>query len=196
MATTAIPTLIGGQVRIETPGRFLLDVAVGGNPYADGLGGLVQSYGGSASAHALVSAIGGSAGVMRLQVGMRPAPGAGLEILAGYTLMYSSPTITRGTLESVTGQSFAFDGFDGAQLQVAIHAMSAELGWAIVIADHLVLRLGIGGTFTLASTAHLAVPDAMRASTSVIATTEQQIAESITRYGFVPEARIAVGYRF
>lgn len=196
MLATALPTLLGGEVRVETPGRFLLDVAVGGNPYADGLGGLVQAYGGGTEGHALVSAVGGSAGILRLQVGIRPSPDAGLEILAGYTLMYSSPVVTRATLEAVTGQSFAYSGFDATHLQVAIHGVSAELGWRFVIADHLVLRIGVGGMFTVASTAHLDVPDAMRAASTAVAQAETDIASAITRYGFVPEARVAVGYRF
>jgi hypothetical protein len=196
MVATAVPTAVGANVRIETPYRFLIDVMAGGNPYADGLGGLVEAYGGGASAHALVGAIGGSAGIFRLQAGMRPSPDAGLEILAGYTLMYSSPTVTRATLEAVTGQSFAYSGFDSTQLQVAIHAVSAELGWRFVIADHLVLRIGVGGTFTAAASAHLTVPDAMREASPAVAESESQIASNIARYGFVPEARVALGWRF
>lgn len=196
MLATAVPSVVGANVRIETPGRFLIDVMAGGNPYADGLGGLVESYGGGADGHALVSAIGGSAGLLRLQLGIRPSPDAGLELLAGYSLMYSSPTVTRSTLEAVTGQSFAYSGFDSTQLQVAIHGVSAELGWRFVIADHLVLRIGVGGTFTVASSAHLAVPDAMREASSAVADAESQISSAITRYGFVPEARVALGYRF
>jgi len=196
MLATAVPTGLGGNVRIETPGRFLIDVLVGGNPYADTLGSLVEAYGGGVPAHQFVTAIGQSAGIMRLQVGWRPTPDAGFEILAGYSLMYSSPTISRPTLEAVTGQSFAYAGFDSTQLQVAIHGVTAELGWRFVIADHLVLRLGIGGTFTVASSAHLAVPDAMREASPAVATAEGEIAGSIARYGFVPEARVALGYRF
>ena len=37
MLATAIPTALGGEVRVETPGRFPLSVMVGGNPYGDGL---------------------------------------------------------------------------------------------------------------------------------------------------------------
>ncbi len=196
MVATAAPTVLGANVRVETPGRFLLDVMAGGNPYADGLGELVQAYGGTAGARSLVSAIGGSAGVFRLQAGMRPVPDAGLEILAGYTLMYSQPTVSRGMLETVTGQSFAYSGFDTTQLHVMVHAMSAELGWRFVIADHLVLRIGVGGTFTLGSSAHLDVPAAMREEAPAVAEIEGRIASSITSYGFVPEGRIALGWRF
>jgi hypothetical protein len=196
MLATAIPTALGGEVRVETPGRFLLSVMVGGNPYGDALGGLVESYGGGTAGHALVSAIGNSAGVFRLQAGWRPTADAGLELLAGYTLIYSSPMVTRGTLETVTGQSFAYAGFDATQLQVAIHGISAELGWRFVIAEHLVLRIGIGGTFTVGSSAHLNVPDAMREASSAVETAEHEIASAISQYGFVPEARVALGWRF
>ena len=70
------------------------------------------------------------------------------------------------------------------------------VGWRFVIADHVVLRIGVGGTFTLASSAHLDVPDAMREASTAVVSVEHQIADGITRYGFVPEARVAVGYRF
>lgn len=196
MVATAAPTLLGGEVRLETPGRFLVDVMAGGNPYADGLGGLVEAYGGGAAAHSLVTAIAGSAGIFRLQAGIRPFPDAGLEILAGYEVMDSQPTVTRGMLEGVTHQSWDYGGFESAPLHVTVHAMSAELGWRFVIADHLVLRIGAGGTFTLASSAHLAVPDAMRAAGSAVGDIESAIATNITRYGFVPEGRVALGWRF
>lgn len=196
MLSTAVPTALGAELRIETPGRLLLSVFAGGNPYADALGGLVQSYGGGTIGQTLVTSIGQSAGLFRLQAGWRPSPDAGLELLVGYTLMYSTPVITRATLEGLTGQSFAFDGFDSTHLTVAIHAVSAELGWRFVIADHFVVRIGIGGTFTVDSSAHLDVPDAMRRATSAVGDTEALIARSITQYGFVPEGRLAVGYRF
>jgi hypothetical protein len=196
MVATAFPTVLGGNVRVETPGRLLIDVLAGGNPYGDSLGGLVEAYGGGASGHALVTGIASNAGILRLQAGWRPSPDAGLEILAGYSLMYSSPHVTRATLEAVTGQSFAYSSFDSTDLHVTIHGISAELGWRFVIADHVVLRIGAGGTFTVASSAHLDVPDEMRMASPAVGNVESDIAGAITRYGFVPEARVAVGYRF
>lgn len=196
MLATAVPTALGADVRIETPGRFLLDVFAGGNPYADSLAGLVEAYGGGSSGRALVAGVGANAGVLRLQAGFRPSPDAGLELLAGYTLMYSSPHVTRATLEAVTGQSFAYSDFDSTDLHVTIHGVSAELGWRFVIADHVVVRVGVGGMFTVASAVHLDVPDAMRSASAAVGEAESQIAHAITQYGFVPEARIAVGYRF
>ncbi|MFO0686182.1 MAG: hypothetical protein U0234_29235 [Sandaracinus sp.] len=196
MAATAVPTVVGAEVRVETPGRFLLDVMAGGNPYGSALGDLVQAYGGGETGRTVVGAIASSAGVLRLQAGLRPAPDAGLEILAGYTLMVSNPSLSRATLEALSGQSFAYAGIESAPLHVLIHAVSAELGWSFVIADHLVLRLALGGSFTVASNARLDVPDAMRSASPVVGRLETDIASAITHYGFVPEARVAVGYRF
>ncbi len=196
MVATAVPTSVGAEVRIETPGRFLLDVMAGGNPYGDALGDLVQAYGGGVTGRTVVGAIASSAGVLRLQAGIRPAPDAGFEILAGYVLMVSNPSLSRTTLEALSGQSFAYAGIEAAPLHVLIHAVSAELGWSFVIVDHLVLRLGIGGTFTLGASARLDVPDAMRMASPVVGRLESDIASAITHYGFVPEARVAVGYRF
>jgi hypothetical protein len=193
---TALPTGLGADVRLETPGRFLVDLFVGGNPYADALGSLVRDYGGGEDGRAFVSAVAGSAGVMRLAVGFRLVPDAGLELLCGYTLMYATPTIATSTLEATTGQSFAYTGLSTIPLEVAIHAVSPELGWRFVIADHVVFRVGVGGTFTAGASAHLGVPDAMRQASGAVGTAEHDIASAITRFGFIPEARAALGVRF
>jgi hypothetical protein len=193
---TSFPMALGVDVRVETPGRFLLHGFIGGNPYGSVLGDLVRSYGGGAAGGALVSALSANATVLRLGVGFRPAPDAGLELLAGYTLLYSAPTLDVATLESTIGQSFAYSGLTSIRLETAIHAMYVELGWRFVIADHFVLRLGVGGTFALGASARLGVPDAMRTPGGPVETAEGDVSRAITSYGFVPEARIAAGYRF
>ncbi len=193
---TSFPLALGAEVRVETPGRFLIQAFLGANPYGAVLGDLVQSYGGGEAGRALVSAISSGATVFRLGVGFRPAPDAGLELLAGYTLLYSAPTLSVPTLEATTGQSFAYSGLNEVRLETMIHAFQAELGWRFVIADHLVFRIGVGGTFALASSARLGVPDAMRTPGGPVEVVEGDIAHAITSYGFVPEARAAIGYRF
>jgi hypothetical protein len=192
---TAFPTALGADVRVETPGRFLIDAFIGANPYGTLLGDLVQSYGGQ-EAGALVTAITSGSTVFRLGVGFRPAPDAGLEVLAGYTLLYAAPTLSVATLEATTGQSLAYSGLSEVRLETAIHALHAELGWRFVIADHLVFRIGVGGTFSLAATARLGVPDSMRTPGGPVEVAEHDIAHAITSYGFIPEARAAIGYRF
>jgi hypothetical protein len=193
---TSFPSSLGADIRVETPGRFLLHAFIGANPYGNVLGDLVQAYGGGEAGRALVSAVSSGATVFRIGAGIRPAPDAGLEILAGYTLLYSAPTLNVSTLEATTGQSFAYSGITEVRLETAIHALEVELGWRFVIVDHLVFRIGVGGTFALAASARLGVPDAMRMPGGPVETAEGDIAHAITSYGFIPEARAAVGYRF
>jgi hypothetical protein len=193
---TQLPTALGVDVRVETPGRFLLDAFIGGNPYGSMLGDLVQAYGGGVAGRELVSAISSGATVLRLAAGIRPAPDAGLELLAGYTLLYNAPTLNVATLEATTGQSFAYSGLTTVRLETAIHALNVELGWRFVIADHFVFRIGVGGTFALAASARLGVPDSMRSPGGPVETAEGDITHAITSYGFIPEARAALGYRF
>ena len=193
---TSVPSSLGVDVRVETPGRLLLHGFIGANPYASVLGDLVEAYGGGADGRALVSAISSGATVFRVGVGFRPAPDAGLELLAGYTLFYNAPTLSVATLEATTGQSFAYSGLTEVRLETAIHAFYAELGWRFVIADHLVFRIGVGGTFSLAASARLGVPDAMRTPGGAVETVERDIGHAITSYGFIPEARASIGYRF
>jgi hypothetical protein len=196
-AGTAFPLAVGLGVRLETPERLLLDAWAGGVPdgYADIAADVATSYGVSREAGALLAATATGAAVVRFGVGVRPIENAGLELLAGYTLFYASPSLPRGLVEAATGQSFAPAG-DHVDLDLAVHAIHVEVDYALVLFDHVVVRLGIGMTFAVGASARLGVPDAMRMATPIIGQIEHDLSSAIPGRAILPELRVLAGGRF
>lgn len=196
-AGTSIPLAVGMGLRLETPERVLLDFWAGGVPdgYANVAADLARSYGASAAVGSLLTAATTGAAVVRFGVGVRPIENAGLELLAGYTLFYTSPSIPRATMEAATGQSFAPAG-DTIRLEIAVHALHVMIDYAFVLFDHLVLRAGVGLSVAVGASAHLGVPDAMRMASPIVGQMEHDLASTIPGRAIIPELRLLAGGRF
>ena len=194
---TAFPLAVGAGLRLRTPGRFLVDVWAGGVPdgYAGIASDIASSYGAGSEATTLLRAVSTGAALVRLGIGVQPIENAGLELCAGYTLFYAAPTLTRQTVEEATGQSFAPAG-DTIGFELAVHAVHVEVGYALELFDHLVLRAGIGLSVAVGASAHLDVPEAMRAVTPIVGRIESDIASTIPGRAIVPELRLLAGGRF
>lgn len=194
---TAFPLAIGGGLRLRTPGRVLVDAWAGAVPegYAAIAGDVAGAYGAEAGATALLREVATGAAVVRLGLGIQPIPNAGLELLAGYTLFYAAPTLSRATVEAATGQSFAPAG-DSIGFELAVHAIHVEIGYALELFEHVVVRAGVGVTFAAGASAHLDVPDAMRRRAPIIGQIESDLASSIPGRAIVPELRLLAGGRF
>lgn len=194
---TALPLAVGAGLRLRTPGRILVDAWAGGVPdgYASIASDLASEYGVGPDVTALLRAVATGATVVRFGVGIQPIADAGLELLAGYTLFYAAPTLSRQTVEAATGQSFAPAG-DSISFELAVHAVHIEVGYALELFDHIVLRAGLGLTVAVGASAHLDVPDAMRARAPVIGEIERDLANTIPGRAIVPELRLLAGGRF
>lgn len=194
---TALPLAVGAGLRLRTPQRILIDAWAGGVPdgYASIASDIAADFGAGPEATALLRAVATGAAVVRLGIGVQPIENAGLELLAGYTLLYAAPTLTRATMEAATGQSFAPAG-DTIGFELAVHAVHIEIGYALELFDHIVLRAGVGLTMAVGASAHLDVPDAMRARTPIIGQIESDLASTIPGRAIVPELRLLAGARF
>ena len=198
-AGTQVPLAIGAGLRLDMPLGFFVSAWAGGMPegYAEVYREVAGAYGVEDDARDLVTRVGTGTFVFRADAGIRPVPHAGLEIAVGYTLLYAGSTLTTSEIEAATGQSIVWPpGVSTIRLDVALHALHAQLAWRFLIEDHFVLRLAVGWTHALGTDARLGVPEAMRRASSMVADTERAIAEGVGTYGFTPTAEASIGYRF
>jgi hypothetical protein len=165
-------------------------------PYVGIINGVAQGLGAyDADVATLVSQSGGNAFVMRLSGGIRPAPGYGFEILAGYTMIAASTRVSVREFEQATGQSIP--GLESIGVSATLHAFHLEMGWSALVWDHLVIRGSIGWVHTLGAEGRIDVPEEMRnRSRGRVDAIESDVRDALTTYGFSPEVRIGIGYRF
>lgn len=195
---THVPITVGLEANLELPLGLLLRGHVGlmPSPYLGIINGVASGFGAyDQSVASLVDRTGGDALVLRFSGGIRPAPGYGFEVLAGYTMIHASTRVPVEDFEQATGQSMP--GMDSVGISATLHAFHVEMGWSALVWDHLVIRGSIGWVHTLAAEGSIDVPAAIRArAAGRIEAVETDVREALTSYGFSPEARIGVAYRF
>jgi hypothetical protein len=82
-------------------------------------------------------------------------------------------------------------------LSLSIHALHGRIGWRFLVEEHLVIRVALGWTHTVAAEAHLDVPPEVREGESDPATRmEDAIEAGLGERGFTPELVLSAGYRF
>jgi hypothetical protein len=147
-AVTEVPLLIGAQVTLELPLRFLVQAEVGWLPGAyiglvDGILGNVGAYGTDTSA--LVRSARSVAPVVRASVGIRPFAPIGLEVLAGYTFVRLGGDATAGmAYEAATDEPLPSQIPDQRiTTRTTLHNVHVGVGWRWVVADRLVVRASI-----------------------------------------------------
>lgn len=195
---THVPISLGVEANLVLPLGFLLRGHFGfmPEPYVGLINGVATGLGAyDSSVAALVDRSAGNAFVMRLSAGMRPVPGYGFEVLAGYTMIRANAQVPVEEFEQATGQSMP--GMEGVGLGATLHAFHVEMGWSALVWDHLVIRASIGWVHTLGAEAGIDVPQAIRdRAGGRIEEIEGDVRENLTTYGFSPELRVGVGYRF
>lgn len=195
---THIPISLGLEANLALPLGLLLRAHFGfvPEPYV----GLINDVGTGIGAYdaevaQLVDESGGNAFVMRLSGGIRPAPGYGFEILAGYTMISGNADVTVRAFEQATGQTLP--GMSSIRVGATLHCFHVEMGWSALVWDHLVIRGSLGWVHTLGAEGRVDVPDELRnRAGGRIEEIETDVREALTSYGFSPELRIAIGYRF
>ncbi|MDQ3034288.1 MAG: hypothetical protein M3Y87_17910 [Myxococcota bacterium] len=195
---THAPISLGVEANLRLPLGILVRTHFGfmPEPYIGVINGVATGLGAyDSSVAALVDRSGANAFVMRLSGGIRPVPGYGFEILAGYTMISASARASVRDFEQATGQSMP--GMESVGIAATLHAFHVELGWSALVWDHLVIRGSIGWMHTLASDARVDTTDDMRRRAGGrIEDIETDVREALTSYGFSPEVRIGVGYQF
>lgn len=197
---THVPVSLGVEANLVMPLGLLLRAHLGfmPEPYVGLINDVAQTFGAYDDQIAsVVSRSGANSFVLRLSGGIRPVPGYGFEILAGYTMVRGGANIATRDFEGATGQSMNYPGLDTIGISAVLHAFHAEIGWSALVWDHLVIRASIGWMHTLAAEDAIDVPPELRARAGGrIEEIENSIRRGLTTWAFSPEARIGVGYQF
>lgn len=195
---TVFPVAVGGGLRLtHAPSGLFLDAWGGGTPssYASLAGEGAGAYGVGAGPRGLLEGVLDGAGVLRLAVGVQPIADLGLELSVGYSLLVGAPSLARTTLEAATGQSFRPAGAN-VDVMLAVHALHVELGYTLVLFDHLLLRATVGSALAVGADFRVEVPADMRTPGGPVERVEQNIASSIPGRVFLPTLRVEAGARF
>lgn len=199
-AATSAPLSLGAEITVELPLGLLVRAHVGfvPEPYVDLLNGVLEGVGAYDAAIAqLVDHAGANALLVRASGGIRPVPGYGFEILAGYTHVSASARVSAADFEAATAQPMSWPGLNDVGLDSELHMLHVQLGWTGLAWDHLAIRVLIGWAHTLSASTRVDVPDDLRArSPAAFADIEADVDDALTSYGFTPELSVAVGYRF
>ncbi len=197
---THVPVSFGAEANLTFPRGLLLRAHVGflPAPYLELIHGVAQHLGAyDENIGHVVERFGSSAFVFRVSGGIRPVPGYGFEILAGYTMIDGGTEISVLDFERITGYAMNYPGLDSARLSATLHAIHAEIGWSGLLWDHFVIRCSIGWVHTIDARGHVEVPSMLRArADGRIEEIEENVRNSVESWGFSPEIRFALGYRF
>lgn len=204
-----MPLDVGARGRIELPGRVQLGLGLGYLPggYVDIINGVAVSFNAydDATASVIRSAIQSSL-VTSVDAGWRPMEKRGFHFGVGYSFvalggdaaasdLIAAASGTEAPTESDRpgGDRYSYD------LAASLHVVRPEVGWTFLFADRWVLDAGLGGLFTLKSTAAVEAdftPSAPAAQTAFTKATETWLVETLDRYVHTPTVSVAVGMRF
>jgi hypothetical protein len=204
---TDAPLLMGGQLALEVPYRFLFQVEAGAMPdfFVNAIDGVFVTsgvYGQSTSD--LIHEDLGTPFVLRLSTGWRPFTDHGFEILGGYTLTTLSAMVPASQALGALGMALpAGIPDEPIGLSSVIHSFHVALGWRWVVADHFLVRASLGYMQGVASATHVDVPAAytsMPGSAPIIRqasdTIDRALDDGFKTYVKLPIVGLGVGYRF
>lgn len=198
-ALTSVPLSIGAEVQLQTPIGVFANLSAGHTPnaYLSMMADIVQGGGAFDSdlRPAIDETIGSGAWNVRFALGVNPIEG--LELSFGYTYLNLQSTLTRGAIETATGQRVRYRDMREVPIGVELHALHGRVGYRFVIEQHFVLRAAIGWTHAVVGQGRVTVPEEIRAIEDNPADQiEAAVGEGIGRYGFSPEIVLSAGYRF
>ncbi|WP_236607343.1 hypothetical protein [Sandaracinus amylolyticus] len=197
---TQVPLTVGVEANIELPLGLLIRGHLGfmPEPYLGLMNDVVHGIGAYGDEIAsLVDRSGSNALVVRVSGGIRPVPGYGFEILAGYTRIGAETRVGIDDFEAAVGQTMRYPGLDEVGIDAELHMLHVELGWSALVWDHLVIRGSIGWAHTLGASTSIVVPDEVRGlAPEMFDDIERDVEDALETYGFTPQLSFAVGYRF
>ena len=198
-ATTSMPVSIGLEAQVETPIGVFANLSMGHAPsaYLETVAEMLRGadvFGDNVDP-LIREAIGQGAWNLRLGVGVRLVEG--LELSVGYTFLTASTSLSPTTIEAATGQRIAWTGMTEVPMSIDVHALHGRLGYRLLVEEHFVVRVAIGWTHPVSTTAHVDVPPRVREFPNDPATQiEDAVSEGFGNYGFTPEVLLSAGYRF
>jgi hypothetical protein len=203
-ANAQLPLSIGGLAGLELPGRLLVQGEIGWLPpfYGSLLDSILQGYGVyGEQVGSLVQGALDSGWVLRLSGGWRPFADHGFEMTGGYTTIAMSGSVSPADVAAVVGGDFAADVAsqvltEDITISSRLHNFHVALGWRWVLVDHLVLRVSLGYTQTLASSTTIETPELPEAGRRATAALEGAFDDAYKSYAKMPLLGLGAGYRF
>ncbi|MFN7135635.1 MAG: hypothetical protein ACK4N5_26420, partial [Myxococcales bacterium] len=207
-AATDFPISIGLRATLELPMRLRIWSSLGvlPGPYLRAVNSaMVAAEVYDTTTASLIEASLDRAVVWRTHAGWRPFSERGFYFGAGYGLVtlgggLSSAEALQLLLDSgVAVPQGARDALGVLDLsaRATLHQLSAELGWEFAITESLLLRTGIGGVFTVASSSRLAfdLPVAQdRFGAALLRRGEAYLDDVFVRYVHTPVLTVGIGY--
>lgn len=201
---TTLPIEVGGRVQLEVPHRLRVGLHAGWlpPPYVDLYNEVSTSAGWYDDVTAaLIAASIEDALVLGVDVGWRPLPRHGFFFGAGYQVAALGGALTGSeVIEAVTGTDVPDDRGGAAQVDAAatVHFVTVDLGWEQVWLDRIVLRVALGGSFTVGSRSRLTT-DVGRGGPAIeglLDGGEAYLDDVFTSYVHTPTIAVHLGYRF
>ncbi len=203
---TEAPVMAGGRVTAEGPGRLRLSVAAGALPgvYLDGINGLAVGEGWYTTTDAeLISAALEDSFVLRTHLGWRPFERQGFFFAAGYGVVTLGGGLTgEEVLEAVLDMDFGLGGEVAWEAAATLHMLDTAVGWEFVVARHLVVKVELGSTFTLAADTRVEPeewptnPLLESFAEGVSDEAEDWLTTELETYVHTPTVGLGVGWRF
>lgn len=204
-AGTVLPLEVGGRMQLEMPGRVRVGVHAGWLPpdYVD----LVHAISLAAGWYdeltaALISAALDDAALVGGDVSWRPLPKHGFFFGAGYQAALLGGGLTSAeVVEAVGGASAGrARGDDTPELlaSATVHQVTVQVGWEEAFLDRVVLRVALGGAFTVASSSTITPDgrDPRQGAEAVYAAGADALDQTMTSYVHTPTIDVSLGYRF
>ncbi len=191
-ARTDVPLFVGVQATLEhSATRLRLTAAAGVLPAAYGrmLNGVASSAGAYDSRVASTLAEGmGNGFAWNVHAGFRPIARHGLLLEIGYA---SATLASEGDARALVPAASNID----ASFRYASHfdLVDARVGWEWIIAGHGVVQLA-GGLSRVVGSSTTFEPPAL--ASNALGSSTSDVDSAFRRYGYVPTASLAVGYRF
>ncbi len=201
---TNAPVDIGGRLSIGLPLGLEVSTEVGVMPqvYAQGINGLLLA----------VKAYPPEVGVL-IRTGLQSAFvwrthlayyfWRGFYLGAGYGLVTLGGGLTAGeALAAVTGENTpaGFPAGEQIRLTSSLHMIDAEVGYRFLFWDQLIVRVALGGAFTLGSQTRVSADRLLLDRSSYFQdfarTVEKYLDGTYKSYVFSPVITLGVGYRF
>ena len=203
---TDVPLFAGGQVTVEHgPTRLRLSGAVGALPGGYGRvmnDALTRAGAYDARLGRALDATLGSGFAWNVHAGFRPFARHGLLLEVGYgrTRLVADGD-ARDLVEREMGVAIpAVDGVDTSfALRSDLQLVDGRLGWEWLLGGHVTIATTVGLTRVVGVTTSLDQPYLARApalAENALAGGLGSLDDAFTRYGWVPTAGLAAGYRF
>ena len=146
-AIAMLPLTVGGRIAMEVPGHVVLYVNAGLLPVAivDGINDVGTGWGIWSQTDAQIArTMLGDATWFEVGLGLRPSGTPGLEISAGYALLWTHRLSTLGAMTPGAAALVGPSDSDVIAMDVTIDTIHAELAWQTEIFDGVSFRAALG----------------------------------------------------